>query len=93
MHDIAKISGTGFGRQHLRGNDKDQNPETQLLPLREYVQRTGDTAVEYVDLASATDLPHRTPNGKCWRMPGYAKYRREVDHDPLGYTRKCKGHI
>lgn len=44
--------------------DKDQNPETQLLPMREYVQRTGDTAVEYVDQASATDLPHRT----AWRQ-------------------------
>jgi DNA invertase Pin-like site-specific DNA recombinase len=44
--------------------DKDQNPETQLLPMREYVARTGDTAVEYVDLASATDLPHRT----AWRQ-------------------------
>lgn len=44
--------------------DKDQNPETQLFPMREYVQRTGDTAIEYVDLASATDLPHRT----AWRQ-------------------------
>ena len=41
--------------------DKDQNPETQLLPLREYTQsREGDIVTEYVDQASATDLNHRT---------------------------------
>lgn len=44
--------------------DRDQNPETQLMPMREYVHRLGDTLVEYVDQASATDLPHRT----AWRQ-------------------------
>ena len=40
--------------------DKDQNPETQLLPLREYAQnREGIVVHEYVDQASATDLNHR----------------------------------
>jgi len=41
--------------------DKDQNPETQFLPLREYAAtRADDTVTEYVDTASATDLKHRT---------------------------------
>jgi len=41
--------------------DKDQNPETQLLPLRDYATtRADDTVTEYVDTASATDLKHRT---------------------------------
>ncbi len=41
--------------------DKDQNPETQLVPLREYVQtQVGNIVTEYVDQASATDLLHRT---------------------------------
>ncbi len=41
--------------------DKDQNPETQLLPLRDYAAtRADDTVTEYVDTASATDLKHRT---------------------------------
>ena len=36
--------------------DKDQNPETQLLALREFVQAQGwPTVREYVDQASATD--------------------------------------
>jgi putative DNA-invertase from lambdoid prophage Rac len=42
-------------------SDKDQNPETQLLPLREFAQAQGwVTFKEYVDYASATDLAHRT---------------------------------
>ena len=41
--------------------DKDQNPETQLLPLREYAgHRPTDTITEHVNHASATDLKHRT---------------------------------
>ena len=44
--------------------DKDQNPDTQLLPLREYAQNQEGTVVtEYVDYAPATDLSHRT----AWR--------------------------
>ncbi len=41
--------------------DKDQNPETQLLPLRDFV-KVQEWAVyrEYVDKAPATDLYHRT---------------------------------
>jgi putative DNA-invertase from lambdoid prophage Rac len=44
--------------------DKDQNPQTQLLALREFVKAQGwETFREYVDQASATDLVHRT----AWR--------------------------
>ncbi len=40
--------------------DKDQNPETQLLPLREYAQnQEGIVVSEYVDHAPTTDLNHR----------------------------------
>jgi len=40
--------------------DKDQNPETQLRPLRDYAAaRPDDIVAEYVDMASATDLTHR----------------------------------
>jgi DNA invertase Pin-like site-specific DNA recombinase len=36
--------------------DKDQNSETQLLPLREFARAQGwDVAGEFVDYASATD--------------------------------------
>lgn len=41
-------------------SDKDQEPETQLLPLREFIQAQGWTlGGEYVDHASATDLRGR----------------------------------
>src|SRR5918992_4043086 len=41
-------------------NDRDQNPETQLVPLREFVQAQGwECFREYVDYAPATDLAHR----------------------------------
>jgi DNA invertase Pin-like site-specific DNA recombinase len=44
--------------------DKDQNPETQLLPLREFCRAQGWTvAGEYVDHAPATDLRGR----RAWR--------------------------
>ncbi|MCP4609555.1 MAG: recombinase family protein [Planctomycetes bacterium] len=45
-------------------DDKDQNPETQLLPLREYCRLKGWTVYrEYIDYASARDLRGR----KEWR--------------------------
>jgi len=45
-------------------SDKDQDPETQLLPLREFVADQGWTAAgEFVEHASATDLRGRT----AWR--------------------------
>ena len=41
-------------------SDKDQNPTTQLLPLREFVaSQTWTVAGEFVDHASATDLKGR----------------------------------
>ncbi|MHB1956397.1 MAG: recombinase family protein [Sulfobacillus sp.] len=42
--------------------DKDQNPETQLLRLRDFVKGHPDWHVtkEYVDVASANDALHRT---------------------------------
>ena len=45
-------------------SDKDQNSETQLMPLREYVKAQGlECYREYVDEAPANDLVHRT----AWR--------------------------
>lgn len=45
--------------------DKDQNPETQLLRLRDFVKAHPDWHItkEYVDTASANDTLHRT----AWR--------------------------
>jgi DNA invertase Pin-like site-specific DNA recombinase len=41
-------------------SDKDQNPETQLMALREFTERQGwDSNAEYVDHAPATDQVHR----------------------------------
>jgi DNA invertase Pin-like site-specific DNA recombinase len=40
--------------------DKDQDPELQLEALRAYVAARGWQAIEYVDLAAAGDLAHRT---------------------------------
>jgi len=45
-------------------SDKEQNVETQLLPLREFVQAQGrENYRTYIDLASATGLAHRTAWG------------------------------
>ena len=44
--------------------DKDQDPLTQLMPLRDYCQAQGwGVFREYTDTASASDLRHRT----AWR--------------------------
>ena len=46
-------------------SDKEQDPETQLVPLREFVAVQGWEAFqEYVDHAPATDLAHRI----AWRQ-------------------------
>ena len=56
-------------------SDKDQNVETQLLPLREFCQAQGWTvASEFVDHASATDLRGRT----AWRTLLGEAARRQV---------------
>jgi len=45
-------------------SDKDQNPLTQLLPLREFVTAQGwEVFNEYIDYASANDMVHR----QAWR--------------------------
>lgn len=45
-------------------SDKDQDPQTQLMPLREFVAAQGWTVTgEFVDRAPATDLKGRT----AWR--------------------------
>lgn len=45
-------------------SDEGQNPETQLLPLREFCHAQGwEVAGEFVDHASTTDLRGRT----AWR--------------------------
>ena len=42
-------------------SDRDQDPETQLIALREFVDRQGwDLYREYIDHAPATDLTNRT---------------------------------
>jgi len=56
--------------------DKEQNPETQLLPLREFVVAQGWTlAGEFVDHASASDLRGRT----AWRALLDLASKRRVD--------------
>ncbi|MBI4337348.1 MAG: recombinase family protein, partial [Chloroflexi bacterium] len=46
-------------------SDKEQDPETQLLALRDFCQAQGWAAYrEYVDQAPANDLAHRT----AWRQ-------------------------
>jgi putative DNA-invertase from lambdoid prophage Rac len=45
-------------------SDKEQNPDTQLMPLREFVKAQGwEVYLEYVDEAPANDLLHRA----AWR--------------------------
>ena len=57
-------------------SDKDQDPTTQLLPLREFCQAQGWTiASEFVDHASATDLRGRT----AWRNLLDQAAKRRVD--------------
>ena len=42
-------------------SDKDQDPMTQLMPMREFVQaESWQIYCEFVDHASATDITHRT---------------------------------
>ncbi len=57
-------------------SDKDQEPETQLLPLREFVAAQGWTvAGEFVDHASANDLRGRT----AWRTLLDLAAKRKID--------------
>ena len=46
-------------------SDKEQDPETQLIPMREFVQdQVWESCGPYVDYAPATDLAHR----HAWRQ-------------------------
>ena len=57
-------------------SDKDQDPVTQLLPLREFCQAQGWMAAgEYVDQAPATDLRARA----AWRRLVEDASKRKVD--------------
>jgi DNA invertase Pin-like site-specific DNA recombinase len=57
-------------------SDRDQNPETQLLPLREFCAAQGwQVTGEYVDHASATDLRGR----RAWRRLLDVAAKRHVD--------------
>ncbi len=63
-----------YGR--VSTSDKDQDPETQLLPLREFVQaQDWQTVGEFVDHASATDLRGRT----AWRALLDETSKRKLD--------------
>jgi len=57
--------------------DKDQNPETQLLRLREFVSQHADWQVThtYIDQASANDLLHRIG----WKRVQDAAVKRQFD--------------
>jgi DNA invertase Pin-like site-specific DNA recombinase len=56
--------------------DKDQNPETQLLPVREFARAQGwEVMGEFTDCASATDLRGRT----AWRDVLDRAAKRRVD--------------
>ena len=47
-------------------SDKDQDPETQLMPLRDFCQAMGwEVYREYVDQASANDQLHRDEGDDC----------------------------
>ncbi len=57
-------------------SDKDQNVETQLLPLRDFAQAQGwEIRCEYIDYAPATDLAHRNQ----WRQLLDDASRRKLD--------------
>ncbi|MDD5703663.1 MAG: recombinase family protein [Dehalococcoidales bacterium] len=57
-------------------SDKEQDPLTQLIPMREFIQSQGwEIYQEYVDQAPATDLVHRT----AWRELLDAAGKRKFD--------------
>jgi len=57
-------------------SDKHQDPETQLVPLREYVAARGwESAGEFVDRVSAGDLARRT----AWTALLQAAAKKQID--------------
>jgi len=87
-----------YGR--ISTSDKDQNLETQLLPLREFCAAQGWTVhEEYVDQVSATDLARRTQwrehRGRHGRNVAQ-RFGRKQDADPVGGAakrRRCRPRI
>jgi DNA invertase Pin-like site-specific DNA recombinase len=55
--------------------DKDQDPELQMVPMREYAAARGWAVTEYMDHAPAGDLAHRT----AWRLLLSDSASRRVD--------------
>jgi DNA invertase Pin-like site-specific DNA recombinase len=55
--------------------DKEQNPETQLIPMREFTAQRGTIVREFVDRAPATDLRARI----AWRELLNQAARRRID--------------
>jgi DNA invertase Pin-like site-specific DNA recombinase len=56
--------------------DKDQDPKTQLMPLREFVSAQGCKIYqEYIDIAPATNLHHRVQ----WRQLLEDASKRKLD--------------
>ncbi len=54
-------------------SDKEQNPETQLLPLREFVQAQGwDIYRTYIDRPRPTTWPTATTGGNYWKTAASA---------------------
>jgi putative DNA-invertase from lambdoid prophage Rac len=56
---LAGIGGSAAGYARCSTRDKHQDPELQLVPMREHAARQGWETREYVDLASASDLAGR----------------------------------
>ncbi|MFC2001044.1 recombinase family protein [Chloroflexota bacterium] len=55
--------------------DKEQNPLTQLLPMREFVVAQGwETYIELIDHAPATDILHRTSWREALDLASKRKY-------------------
>jgi DNA invertase Pin-like site-specific DNA recombinase len=63
-----------YGRVSTR--DKEQDPQLQLVPMREYATARGWDVAEYVDQASAGDLAGRT----AWARLLEDARRRRIDH-------------
>jgi len=63
-----------YGR--VSTSDKDQNPETQLIPLREFAKaQNWEVFKEYTDQVPATDIAHRI----AWRDLLADASRRKID--------------
>ncbi len=71
-------------------SDKDQNVETQLMPLRDFIAAQGwEVYKTYVDMAPANDLAHRT----AWLqlLDDAAKMMRPSGGSPLSWSSSWTG--